>query len=80
VETEIRLQDALDNVMQQSRSTTTRFIVAQRVSTVLLADKIIVLENGRIAAMGAYQQLLDTSTVFQDIYRSQLGEPRRMEV
>jgi len=80
VETEIRLQDALDNVMQQSRSTTTRFIVAQRVSTVLLADKIIVLENGRIAAMGTYQQLLDTSTVFQDIYRSQLGEPRRMEV
>lgn len=80
VETEIRLQDALDNVMQQSRSSTTRLIVAQRVSTVLLADKIIVLENGRIAAMGTYQQLLDTSTVFQDIYRSQLGEPRRMEV
>lgn len=73
VETEIRLQDALDQMIKQSKATTTRFIVAQRISTVLLADKIVVLENGRISAIGTYQQLLKDSAVFQDIYRSQLG-------
>lgn len=73
VETEIRLQDALDLMIKKSNAATTRFIVAQRISTVLLADKIMVLDNGRISALGTYQQLLRESAVFQDIYRSQLG-------
>jgi ATP-binding cassette subfamily B multidrug efflux pump len=75
IETEVRLQDALDRLIADSRNSTTRFIVAQRISTVLLADKIIVLQHGRIAAIGTHRQLLSTSAEYRDIYRSQLGEP-----
>jgi ATP-binding cassette subfamily B multidrug efflux pump len=75
IETEVRLQDALDQLIAGSKNVTTRFIVAQRISTVLLSDKIIVLDQGRISAMGSHRELLDASAVYRDIYRSQLGEP-----
>jgi len=74
IETEVKLQDALDRLIADSTHTTTRFIVAQRISTVLLADKILVLDKGQIAAMGTHEDLLATSPIYQDIYRSQLGE------
>jgi len=74
IETEVKLQDALDRLIADSAHTTTRFIVAQRISTVLLSDKILVLDKGQIAAMGTHEQLLATSPIYQDIYRSQLGE------
>ena len=75
IETEIRLQDALDRLIADERNITTRFIVAQRISTVLLADKIVVLDQGRISAVGTHHRLLTESAVYRDIYRSQLGEP-----
>jgi ATP-binding cassette subfamily B protein len=74
IETEVRLQDALDRLIGESQHTTTRFIVAQRISTVLLADKILVLEGGRVAAMGTHRELIETSPEYRDIYRSQLGD------
>ena len=79
IETEIRLQDALDALVAASHNSTTRIIVAQRISTVLLADKIIVLDQGRISAIGSHHQLLEESAVYRDIYRSQLGEPPTAE-
>ena len=48
-------------------------VVAQRISTVLRADKIIVLDEGRVVAEGNHQTLLRTSSVYQEIYSSQLG-------
>jgi ATP-binding cassette subfamily B multidrug efflux pump len=75
IETEIRLQDAFDRLLAVSKNTTTRFIVAQRISTVLLADKILVLDQGRITAVGTHRQLLASNTMYRDIYRSQLGGP-----
>jgi ATP-binding cassette subfamily B protein len=42
---------------------------------VLLADKILLLDQGRIAAIGTHQQLLAANSMYRDIYRSQLGEP-----
>jgi ATP-binding cassette subfamily B protein len=51
----------------------TRFVIAQRISTVLTADKILVLENGRMAAEGNHSQLMETSPIYQEIYDSQLG-------
>jgi ATP-binding cassette subfamily B protein len=74
VETEALLQDALDSLIAQSQHTTTRVIVAQRISTVLLADKIVVLDRGEIAATGTHADLLATSPIYQEIYRSQLGD------
>jgi ATP-binding cassette subfamily B protein len=86
VETETRIQDALDREMHQHTSSSatltraggtgagrTSFVVAQRISTVLNADKIIVIDKGRIAAQGTHKELMRTSPIYQEIYESQLG-------
>jgi len=70
VETEAEIENALETLMEG----TTSFIVAQRISTVLKADKILVLDNGRIAAEGRHEELMDTSPLYQEIYESQLGD------
>ncbi len=47
-------------------------IIAQRISTILNADRIIVLEDGRVAGMGTHEELLESCPVYQDIARSQM--------
>jgi ATP-binding cassette subfamily B multidrug efflux pump len=47
--------------------------VAQRISTVLKADKIVVLEKGRIAAEGTHAELMAASPIYREIFESQLG-------
>jgi len=74
VETESKLQDALDKLLHtQLAHRSTVFVVAQRISTVLTADKIVVLDGGRIAAVGAHTELLARSPIYREIYESQLG-------
>ncbi len=69
VETETEIQNALETYLHGRTS----FVVAQRISTVLNADKIIVLEKGHIAAQGTHAELMHTSPIYQEIYDSQLG-------
>lgn len=69
VETEVDIQKALGKLMKGRTS----FVVAQRISTVLRADRIFVLDNGRIAADGTHCELIETSPIYQAIYHSQLG-------
>ena len=69
VDTEAQIQDAL----QQAMKDTTSFVIAQRISTVLTADKIIILDNGRITAEGTHAELINDSPIYQEIYESQLG-------
>ena len=52
----------------------TSFVVAQRISTVLNADKIVVIEKGQIAAEGTHEELMRSSPIYQEIYDSQLGD------
>ena len=68
VETEARIQAGL----AQTRRGRTNLVVAQRISSVLGADRILVLEDGGIVASGTHAELLATSPIYQDIYRSQL--------
>jgi ATP-binding cassette, subfamily B, multidrug efflux pump len=68
VETEARIQEALATARQGRTS----FIVAQRISTVLTADKILVLDNGRIVAEGTHGELITSSPLYREIYASQL--------
>jgi len=70
IETETLIEDALEELMAD----TTSFIIAQRISTVLNADKILVLDEGKIVAEGNHAQLMDTSPIYKEIYDSQLGE------
>ncbi|MFK7697137.1 ABC transporter ATP-binding protein [Paenibacillus sp. HJGM_3] len=68
--TESRIQAALARLMQGRTS----FLVAQRISSVLDADKILVLDEGRLVAEGTHSELLASCELYQDIYRSQLGK------
>lgn len=69
VETETLIQSALAVTMRERIS----FVVAQRISTVLNADKIIVLDRGQIVAEGTHAELMQSSPVYREIYDSQLG-------
>lgn len=60
--------------LRQSLSHCTIIMVAQKISSVLDADQIIILEHGEIIAQGTHQQLLSTSSAYREIYESQLGE------
>jgi ATP-binding cassette, subfamily B, bacterial len=71
--TEAQIQDAIKEIMKE----TTQLIVAQRISSVITADKIILLEEGRIVAVGNHEELLAANHLYQEIYNSQLGEDYR---
>lgn len=77
VETESRIQDALEEIMHSRKedfsSPSTSIVIAQRISTVLKADKILVLDDGQIAAQGTHLALMKTSPIYREIYESQLG-------
>ncbi len=69
VETEAQIQKELETIMARRTS----FVIAQRISTVLKADKILVLDDGRIAAQGTHYELMESSPIYREIYDSQLG-------
>ncbi len=66
--TEFHIQKALDNLMKGRTS----FVIAQRISTVLNADQILVLDKGEIAARGKHEELMESSPIYAEIYHSQL--------
>lgn len=68
--TEVQIQAALDRLMQNRTS----FVIAQRISTVMNADQILVLDKGRIVARGKHADLLEESEIYAEIYSSQLLE------
>jgi ATP-binding cassette subfamily B multidrug efflux pump len=66
--TEYRIQKALDRLMEGRTS----FVIAQRISTVLNADQILVMDKGRIVASGKHEELMENSPIYAEIYNSQL--------
>jgi len=75
VETETKIQDAMRSWLKD----TTTFVVAQRMSTVLHADKILVVDEGKVVAQGKHHELMRSSPVYQEIYASQLGDGVKVE-
>lgn len=67
--TEGRVQEAIPDFTDNI----TTLYVAQRISAVIDLDKIVLLENGEIVAMGTHEELLESSPLYQEIYESQLG-------
>jgi ATP-binding cassette subfamily B multidrug efflux pump len=65
---------ALRQALAAETADATIVIVAQRVSTIVEADRVLVLHQGRVVAAGTHQELLVQSPVYQEIVRSQLGE------
>ncbi|WP_127530490.1 ABC transporter ATP-binding protein [Paenibacillus kobensis] len=68
--TEARIKQSL----KQISSHTTCLLIAQRITSVMDADRIIVMDNGRIVSIGVHDQLLQQCKVYQEIFRSQWGK------
>ena len=66
VETEFKIQNALERIMKD----TTTFIITQRISTIRNADKILVLDKGRVVGHGTHQQLFDGNVLYKQIYET----------
>ena len=70
--TDAKLRKELNALCKENQSTT--LLVAQRISTIMHADQIIVLDEGKIAGIGTHKELLKTSKVYQEIAYSQLSK------
>ena len=68
--TEAKLQSSIKNRMKDA----TVFLIAQRISAVMDSDKIIVLDNGEIVAIGTHKELIKNCEIYRSIAISQLGE------
>lgn len=68
--TEARIRGALKKYSQNLST----ILIAQKISSVMEADKIIVLDNGEIAGMGTHDYLMDSCGIYQEIYKSQVGK------
>jgi ATP-binding cassette subfamily B protein len=75
VATEVQIQNALDQLMGGRTS----FVIAQRISTVVNADQILVLDKGEIAARGVHEELMEESPIYAEIYYSQLASDAEVE-
>ena len=73
--TEAQIQSALNRLMQGRTS----FVIAQRISTVVHADLILVLDKGEIVARGRHDELMEASEIYADIYSSQLVDDNVLE-
>jgi ATP-binding cassette, subfamily B, multidrug efflux pump len=64
----------LQKALRTARNDRTTIVVAQRIQSVLDADEILVLENGRVAGQGKHDELLTTCDLYKDIYDSQMKD------
>ncbi|MBM3179979.1 MAG: ABC transporter ATP-binding protein [Chloroflexi bacterium] len=76
ITTESHIQEALETLMKGRTS----FVIAQRISTVINADKILVLEKGEVAAQGKHAQLMEEEPIYAEIYNSQILAHQTSEV
>ncbi len=67
-DSEAKIRRAIEEIMQDRTS----FIIAHRFSTVITADVIVVMDNGRIVAQGQHEELMETCSLYQSLYETQL--------
>lgn len=70
---DLKKEADLYSMLKDKYPETTKIIIAQRIASVKDADRIIVLDNGKISAVGTHEELLNTSEIYKDIYNSQLN-------
>lgn len=77
-QTAVQIQAALDDLMQQKACTT--FVVAQRISTVQNADRIFLVDQGRLVAQGTHEELMRSSPLYGAILESQVSQLARAQI
>ncbi|WP_040214569.1 ABC transporter ATP-binding protein [Clostridium polynesiense] len=65
--------------LQEEIPNTTKLIIAQRISSIQEADKIVVMDEGRISAIGTHEELLKTSSIYQEVFQSQMKGGKQNE-
>ena len=71
---DFKTDSALRQALSKETGNATVVIVAQRVSTIMNADRIIVMDEGKVMGIGTHRELLNTCGTYQEIVRSQLSE------
>ncbi len=71
---DLKTEASLYQALETEHPGVTKIIIAQRISSIRRADRILVLENGTVSAIGTHAQLLEQSDIYRDIYNSQLKE------
>ena len=71
---DLKTEASLYQALQKECPDVTKIIIAQRIASIKGADKIAVLDNGTICAIGTHEELLQTSDIYRDIYQSQMKE------
>ncbi len=71
---DLKTESSLYQALQEECPNVTKIIIAQRIASIKGADRIAVLDNGSICAMGTHEELMQTSDIYRDIYRSQMKE------
>lgn len=71
---DLKTEANLYKALQEADPERTKIIIAQRIASVRRADRIVVLENGRISACGSHEELMRSCPIYQDIYQSQIGK------
>ncbi|MBQ9125010.1 MAG: ABC transporter ATP-binding protein [Acholeplasmatales bacterium] len=69
---DLKTEALLYKALKKEYSNTTKIIIAQRIASVKDSDRIVVLDKGRISAIGNHDELMNSSTIYQEIYQSQL--------
>ncbi|MCK8617631.1 ABC transporter ATP-binding protein/permease [Fructobacillus sp. M158] len=69
-----RSEKRVQEVLEKDFSKTTKVIIAEKIASIIHADQILVLDEGRIVGVGSHQDLLDQSPIYQEIYASQKGK------
>lgn len=69
-----RSEKLVKEALNKELSNTTTFIIAQKISSVIHADKILVLDAGELVGVGSHKELVETSAVYREIYDTQKGK------